>query len=412
MSNVYAYDDVDGNITDRFQVVDTSREYAAVLANKWKLNVNEVLSAYDSNTLNEVITNTITLTKAYVDAEFATYQLNTYWYALANDILVPYNLVTPYKFMAYVGDDAGNYSFLEISVFVNDATAPTFSESNPLSIEVSYKTTYDLASWASNLIITDNVDLDVSRSIYTDNYTANKSTPGTYTVIVRAVDDTGNIKDKSYNFVVIDDIVPVFNGPESIFKPQSSTMTISDIKSRYTAYDEISGNVTSRITIFEDGYTGRGHLVGTYTVIFRVTDLVGNYTDVTVLVTVSDDIPPVIYVADGYFIQVSSAYTLTIEGIRDILVATGRLNIVSATTYQVIVNEYEGNENLPGIYTISIRFSQTSGVTEVHSVAVNVKNASTLPDGVFNPSSSGSIYVYLGIGLAVVVVIVIFRKKH
>jgi hypothetical protein len=189
-------------------------------------------------------------------------------------------------------------------------------------------------------------------------------------------------------------------------------MTISDIKSRYTAYDEISGNVTARITIFEDGYTGRGHLVGTYTVIFRVTDLVGNYTDVTVLVTVSDDIPPVIYVADGYFIQVSSAYTLTIEGIRDILVATGRLNIVSATTYQVIVNEYEGNENLPGIYTISIRFSQTSGVTEVHSVAVNVKNASTLPDGVFNPSSSGNILVYLGIGLGVIVVIVIFKKKH
>lgn len=412
MSNVYAYDDVDGNITDRFQVVDTAREYAAILANKWKLNVNEVLSSYDSNTLSEVITNTITLTKAYVDTEFATYQLNTYWYALANDILVPYNLVTPYKFMAYVGDDAGNYSFLEISVFVNDATAPTFSESNPLSIQVSYKTTYDLASWASNLIITDNVDLDVSRSIYTDNYTANKSTPGTYTVIVRAVDDTGNIKDKTYNFVVIDDIVPVFNGPESIFKPQSSTMTISDIKSRYTAYDEISGNVTARITIFEDGYTGRGHLVGTYTVIFRVTDLVGNYTDVTVLVTVSDNIPPVIYVADGYFIQVSSAYTLTIEGIRDILVATGRLNIVSATTYQVIVNEYEGNENLPGIYTISIRFSQTSGVTEVHSVAVNVKNASTLPDGVFNPSSGGDVFIYLGIGIGVIVLFVIFRKKH
>ena len=63
--------------------------------------------------------------------------------------------------------------------------------------------------------ITDNVDL-MFRSIYTDNY-GNKSTPGTYTVIVRAVDDTpGNIKDKTYNFIVIDDIVPVFNGPESI----------------------------------------------------------------------------------------------------------------------------------------------------------------------------------------------------
>ena len=29
---------------------------------------------------------------------------------------------------------------------------------------------------------------------------------------------------------------------------------------RYTAFDEISGNVTSRITIQEDNYTGRGHI--------------------------------------------------------------------------------------------------------------------------------------------------------
>ena len=412
MSNVYAFDDVDGDISDQFQVVDTAREYAAVLANRWRLNVNETLAAYDADTLNVQITNTITLTKSYVDSAFATYQTATYWYNLDNDTLVPYNLVQSYKFMAYVGDASGNYSFLEISVFVNDATAPTFDAINPDSVTVSYKTTYNLAAWASAMVITDNADTNVDRVIYTDNYTANKSVPGTYTVIVRATDDTGNIKDKTFTFNVVDDIAPVFNGPESIFKPQSSTMTVADIKARYTAFDEISGTVTSRITIYSDGYTGRGHLVGTYIVVFRVTDLAGNITDISVPITVSDDIPPVIYVADGYFIQVSSAYLLTIEGIRDILVATGRLEIVSATTYQVLVNEYQGNETTPGIYTISIRFSQTSGVTEVHSVAVNVKNASTIPDGSFNPPSSSNAFVYAGIGIAVIAVFLLFRKKR
>jgi len=412
MSNVYAFDDVDGDISDQFQVVDTAREYAAVLANRWRLNVNDTLAGYDADTLNVQITNTITLTKAYVDAQFATYQSGTYWYNLNNNTLVPYNLTQSYKFMAYVGDASGNYSFLEISVFVNDATAPTFDAINPTNITVSYKTTYDLAAWASVMVITDNADTNVDRIIYTDNYTANKSVPGSYTVIVRATDDTGNIKDKTFTFNVVDDITPVFNGPESIFKPQSSTMTVADIKARYTAFDEISGTVTSRITIYSDGYTGRGHLVGTYIVVFRVTDLAGNITDISVPITVSDDIPPVIYVADGYFIQVSSAYLLTIEGIRDILVATGRLEIVSATTYQVLVNEYQGNETTPGIYTISIRFSQTSGVTEVHSVAVNVKNASTIPDGSFNPPSSSNAFVYAGIGIAVIAVFLLFRKKR
>jgi hypothetical protein len=411
MSNVYAYDDVDGNISDRFQVVDTAREYAAVLANRWRLSVNDTLAGYDANTLNVQITNTITLTKAYVDAQFATYQIATYWYNLNNSTLVPYNLTQSYKFMAYVGDTAGNYSFLEISVFVNDATAPTFDVSNPTTITVSYKTTYNLSTWATALVINDNVDTNVDRVIYTDNYTANKSLPGTYTVIVRATDDTGNTKDKTFTFNVVDDIPPVFNGPESIFKPQSSTMTVADIKARYTAFDEISGTVTSRITIYSDGYTGRGHLVGTYIVVFRVTDLAGNITDISVPITVSDDIPPVIYVADGYFIQVSSAYLLTIEGIRDILVATGRLEIVSATTYQVIVNEYQGNETTPGIYTISIRFSQTSGVTEVHSVAVNVKNASTIPDGSFNPPTPSLPWVGIGIAAAVILIVIVLKRK-
>lgn len=412
MSNVYAFDDVDGDISDQFQVVDTAREYAAVLANRWRLNVNDTLSGYDADTLNVQITNTITLTKAYVDAQFATYQSGTYWYNLDNNTLVPYNLTQSYKFMAYVGDASGNYSFLEISVFVNDATAPTFDAINPTTITVSYKTTYNLGAWASVMVITDNADTYVDRVIYTDNYTANKSVPGTYTVIVRATDDTGNYKDKTFTFNVVDDIAPVFNGPESIYKPQSSTMTVADIKARYTAFDEISGTVTSRITIYSDGYTGKGHLVGTYIVVFRVTDLAGNITDISVPITVSDDIPPVIYVADGYFIQVSSAYLLTIEGIRDILVATGRLEIVSATTYQVLVNEYAGNETTPGIYTISIRFSQTSGVTEVHSVAVNVKNASTIPDGSFNPPSGDFPWIAVGIVVVVIVGLVILKKKH
>lgn len=412
MSNVYAYDDVDGNITDRFQVVDTAREYAAVLANRWRLNVNATLAAYDDNSLNVQITNTITLNKAYVDAQFAIYQTSTYWYNLNNNTLVPYNLTESYKFMAYVGDISGNYSFLEISVFVNDATAPVIAEGHSGTVTVSYKSPLDMASWLASIEVTDNVDLTVTPSIYANGYTDFASHPGTYQVFVRATDSTGNMAQRTFTFVVIDDIAPVFNGPESIFKPQSSTMTIAEVKARYTAFDEIAGNVTSRIVILTDGYTGKGHLIGTYYVVFRVTDLVGNITDLSIPITVSDDIPPVIYVADGYFIQVSAAYTLTIEGIRDILVATGRLTIVSATTYQVLVNEYAGNENTPGIYTISIRFSQTSGVTEVHSVAVNVKNASTIPDGTFNPPSDNSGIMYIGLGiLAVAVMIYLFRKK-
>ena len=411
MSNVYAYDDVDGNITDRFQVVDTSREYAAVLANKWKLNVNEVLSAYDSNTLNEVNTNTITLTKAYVDAEFATYQSGTYWYNYDNDSLEALGLTTPYKFLVYVGDTAGNYSFLEINVFINDVTAPYFHVSNVTSYDIGYKETFDLTTFVSSLVVYDNYDDSVELNIITDNYTANKTVLGEYTVIVRATDDTGNFSEKTFYIEVVDNVKPVINGPEEIFKPLSGTMTINDVKLRFTAFDEISGNVTSRITVDVDNYTGYGHIPGTYYVTLRVTDITGNYEYYTFPIIVRDDIPPVIYVADGYFIQLSTAYNLTLEGIKNILVATGRLSIVATTTYTVLVDEYTGNESIPGVYTISIRFDSTSGVSEVHSVSLNVVNTS-LTDGVINVSRGiNPMFIVFGLVGLVGVVILVKRKN-
>lgn len=410
MSNVYAFDDVDGNISDRLTVVRTPRDYAAALANAWGIKVNDALSAYDDQTLSIPITSTITFDNAYVDSQFLIYQENTFWYKYDNDLIEALGTSQSYPLMAYVGDNAGNYTFLEIQVFVNDATAPVFDAANPINTTVSYKTTLDLNVWKETLIITDNVDDYVERTIYQDNYTANKGVPGTYVITVRATDTVGNIKDKNYNIIVVDDIKPVFNGPESIYKPQSSSMTIQDILNRYTAFDEISGNVTSRIYVHQDNYTGRGHIANTYTVILRVSDLANNVEYFTIYITVTDDIPPVIYVADGYFIQVSAAYTLTIEGIRDILVATGRLNIVSATTWSVLLNEYQGNENTPGIYTVSIRFQQTSGVTEVHSVAIGVKNASSTPGGTMLPESSNG-YIYIVAGVAIVGFIIILKKR-
>ena len=126
MSNVYAFDDVDGNISDRLTVVRTPRDYAAAIANAWGIRVNDALSAYDDETLSIPITSTITFDNAYVDSQFLIYQETTFWYMYDNDLIEALGTSQSYPFIAYVGDNAGNYTFLEIQVFVNDATAPVF----------------------------------------------------------------------------------------------------------------------------------------------------------------------------------------------------------------------------------------------------------------------------------------------
>ena len=284
------------------------------------------------------------------------------------------NTVGNYDLEYSVTDSAGNTSYLTVTVFVKDVVAPIGSND---SVSVSYAETFDIENYKNNVLVySDNYDAkaNLAVSVDTNDYTANKTNIGSYDVVFEIEDTSGNLGYATLTINVIDDVKPSFSGPSTLTKSNSETLTLSEITSQLAANDAIDGNLTSSIQVVSDGYTGNANLVGSYEVEYKVTDSAGNTAYHTVTIQVSDDIPPVFYVRDGYFISVSSVVALSTQDIIDILTATGQISVDGSggIEFMMLTNEYTGNEETPGIYAMSMRAVKLNGEESVHNVAIEV----------------------------------------
>lgn len=272
-----------------------------------------------------------------------------------------------------VTDEAGNKSTLTVTVLVKDVTAPTLQLSS-WSQSISYTKTLDVEALKNSIQKSDNVDSasSIALTVLSNTYTTNKAKPGVYKIQFQAQDSSGNKTVKDYTVTVVDDVKPVASYNAVIMKPSTSDLTVNDITSEITATDVIDGNVTSSLQIVDDGYTGNGNKVGEYVIRFSVKDLSNNVLEFDVTVKVLDNIPPVFYVVPGYFIRVEDVVNLTLEDFVEILTRTGQIQMSGTTTYTTLLNEYEGNEMVPGTYAMSLKFRSTTGVEEVKSFAVEV----------------------------------------
>jgi len=296
--------------------------------------------------------------------------------------------VGQYELNYSVTDSAGNSSTLKVFVLVKDVTAPEMMLEEYMST-VSYTQTFDVEALKSTIsnLASDNYDANsnILVTILSNGYTANKAIPGLYDITFEASDSAGNKSQMIYQINVIDDIAPIASYNETIYKPVTSTLTIQDIIADITATDIISGNVTDTLEVLNDGYTGNGNKVGLYDIEFSVHDDAGNYTFFTVTVHATDNIPPVFMVTPGQFIRVEDIVTLSNEDFVDILVRTGQLTLPEGSQYMMLVNEYEGNSSIPGLYAVSMKFMAATGETEVKSFAVEVLETAPI-DGVIEDS--------------------------
>jgi len=272
-----------------------------------------------------------------------------------------------------VMDSSNNESTFQFTVNVVDITNPVIT-GNSTKVQVSYTQTFNISSFKSTLSVSDNYDSLANTDIVvkTDGYTANKTSLGTYSIIFEVTDSSGNKATFTKQVEVIDDIAPMFSGPTSITKPTESILTVANIKAELTASDVKDGNRTSNIIVKEDNYTGHGDRVGSYTVIFEVSDTKGNTATHTVTVHVTDDIPPVWYVKDGASIVLSEGMSLNRTQIISLLEATGQIAVSSTSQITFFQDEYSGNEDTAGVYMMGFNFQDTSGNESVHNFAITV----------------------------------------
>ena len=191
-------------------------------------------------------------------------------------------------------------------------------------------------------------DIEVLENTYDQNY--NK--PGNYLFKLKVVDSSGNITIRDITVKVIDETLPIFGGPTKIDVATSSPITVDFIKSQLTLSDNVDGNITGNIKVKTDGYTGNERKIGDHKVVFEGKDSAGNTVTHTVTVTVTDGDKPY-FVLDGFFLNISQKEILTQEQIVDVLISMGKLENIDEN-YNVVLDEYTGNENNPGVYRIRL----------------------------------------------------------
>jgi hypothetical protein len=381
-SYITAYDETDGSLSHAIEFVDSARDFLTYIVAKG-LNDGELsnttvqaeLDDYDNNTLNVSLMGQ-TLDKATVDLMYSTAYVDLVYSELVTDLEPLDGAQDFYVLDYYVSDTAGNYTTLEVQVYVKDVLAPVGINDD---VTINYNVTYDLSSYLSSVVpslFVDNYNntSEITFTIQSDNYTANKTIPGNYDVQFKAVDASGNIGYAILTIHVEDQVNPVFSGPSSITKKTSETLTLSEIKSQLSANDAIDGNLTTSIQVVSDDFTGKGNLVGSYDIQFSVTDVAGNTAYHTVTINAVDNIPPVFFVADGYFISVEQTISLDLQDFIDILEATGQIQVDGSGGVTVVsaYNEYFGNETTPGIYALTLTGASVSGDEYIWNLAVEV----------------------------------------
>lgn len=324
------------------------------------------------------------------------------------------NIVGRHKIIFGVSDLAGNVSTLEVFVNVVDITKPTIT-GNTSKATISYTQTWNISSFKSTLVATDNYDTLTNADIVikSDNYTSNKTNLGTHTVIFEVSDESGNKGTFTKQIEVIDDVAPVWSGPSSLTKPATTVLTVSNIISQLTATDAKEGNVSNSIIVVTDNYTGNGHKVGSYTITFEAQDSKGNKSTHTVTVRVDDSIAPIFYIQDGISILLASGVELTHQQIIDILAASGQVTHQGTTTYSFPIDNYTGNEKEPGVYTMALNARSTTGNEYTHEFAITVMEADDegiVIGEVGNWIQNNIIWVLLGIGGASLVIYLVISK--
>lgn len=144
----------------------------------------------------------------------------------------------------------------------------------------------------------------------------------------------------------------------------------SVIKNALKAVDYIDGNLTEKIEIIEDTYSGNIDKIGTYYLTFGVGDAAGNWSEFRIYIEIFDDTPPEI-IGNNYLVTGPNE-CLSLEEIMGVL--EFRDNYDSEIEVLVLEDEYTPNYDKLGNYKITLLARDTSGNETAFPLTVEVRD--------------------------------------
>lgn len=299
-----AYDDVDGNLTEAIEIIDDGNYPLLVgdvvpVENRQLGTYPIVFSVTDAadntstctiyievedtvlpslNLMQSTLQYTLNVDSAVLSAEqikaaitvtdnhkiaSITEQLNTY--TGHEKELGSHLLIFRYS------DEAGNYINVEITVLVEDTTAPVIASGTDF-IELSYQDNYTLLEILAQfqITVTDNYLETISYDIVSEQYSSNIGYVGTYQIVIKAVDSADNEVQKTLTVFINDEVPPAFYlDSQYVVIEVGTSITNKDIIRILRTKGLLKDEVVT-IEIIEDQYSAHCNETGEYEMKVRV----------------------------------------------------------------------------------------------------------------------------------------------
>ena len=254
-----------------------------------------------------------------------------------------------YSFTAKVSDTAGNETTKDFTILVRDAVAPIITAKTKTTGNSTYLTQDELKAlftYSDDVTATQSLKLTITL----DGYTANYRKPGKYNVVVSVTDLAGNVGTATAVITVTDTTKPTISATN---KNQSYTTKLSQdqLKALFTISDDVSQKSNLKLEIITDNYSSKFSSLGQYTVIAKVTDEAGNFSQATATITVIDDVKPVI--SFNSKIEIDNLSKRSIDDIKKFVSVTDAKSQIKEYTL-TDTDDYANNYNKPGEYHFEV----------------------------------------------------------
>ncbi len=258
-------------------------------------------------------------------------------------VVYDYPTTISYDVSVRATDPEGNYTTKIIEVYITDTEAPIFDTIVDQTINVS-ETDIDWTTFILN-------PYELSSSVLTmneDSDLVEYGVTGTYSVTVSLTDESDNKYTQTFNVEVIDSELPIiaYTGDTSI-EVNTGSIDFFDFITVTDNYDLNLEELTEMISdvVFD--------MVGSYQIVFTVTDSSDNIGSLTVDIDIVDTTSPLITIIGEENIIIEYGETYTDDGVlctdnydNDCdLIVVNSIDFTTAGEYTITYNAIDASDN-------------------------------------------------------------------
>ncbi len=258
----------------------------------------------------------------------------------------------------FASDVSGNISSCSFQLFVEDVQAPQFACFDDQTRTIGADCTYELEHFPDGMPISENCSI---ASVTQIPAAGALLAPGTHTITIQVIDNSGLSTSCSFQLFVEDSTDPVINcASELNFQTTNCNFMLPSLVSEVGVLEECSS-----YTVTQSIASGTSLGVGTYTLTFTVTDANGNSSLCDTELNITDTTSPIIACESVYNVLPNSDCDFVVGNWSGIVSATDNCSFS-------ITSDLDGQTLAAGTYPIEFTVVDANGNSATCSSVLEV----------------------------------------